>query len=105
MNEKTEHMKFLKIEDNKGFFLKDKNLPLIWTEIDQIVKEDLLKLLEDAASEDFDIDAYDENLIANKAHQIIYKHLAEKLSTFLSNKDRFKDEANSLYKDAIEKYR
>jgi hypothetical protein len=97
-------MKYLKIEDNKSFFLKDKNQPTVWTEIDQIEKDDLLKLLDYAVSEDFELDAYEESLIANKAHQIIYKHLAEKFTSFLSNKDRFKDEAGSVYKDAIEKY-
>jgi hypothetical protein len=105
MNEKIEHMKYLKIEDNKAFFIKVKSQPSAWTEIDQIEKEDLLKLLDYATNEEnFDIDAYDESSLANKAHQIIYKHLSEKFTSFLTNKDRFKDEADSLYKDAIEKY-
>ena len=97
-------MKYLKIENNKAFYLKDKNQPSIWTEIDQIEKEDLLRLLDYVVNEDFELDTYEESKIANKAHQIIYKHLSEKMSTFLSNKDRFKDEANSLYKEAIDKY-
>jgi len=104
MNEKTELMKYLKIDDNKGHFLKDKATPDIWTEIDKIDKNDLLKLLDYATNEDFELDPYDENSLGNKAHQIIYKHLSEKLITFLSNKDRFKDEADNIYKDAIEKY-
>lgn len=97
-------MKYLKIEDNKGFFIKDKNEPTSWTEIDQIEKDDLLNLLNLATNEEFDIDVYDESKIGNKAHQIIYKHLAEKFTNFLSNKDRFKDEADSLYKEAFDKY-
>lgn len=104
MNEKTDRMKYLKIEDNKALFIKDKNQPDSWTEIDQIGKEDLMKLLDYATTEDFEFDPYDENLLGNKAHQIIYKHLSEKFTGFLTNKDRFKDEANNLYKDAIEKY-
>nr|WP_297167080.1 hypothetical protein [uncultured Dysgonomonas sp.] len=104
MKEKTEHMKYLKIENNKGFFIKDKSQSDIWTEIDQIEKDDLLKLLDYASSEDFELDPYDESKLANKAHQIIYKHIAEKFTSFLSNKDRFKDEADNLYKEAIEKY-
>lgn len=97
-------MKYLKIENNKAFFIKDKNQPNSWTEIDQIGKEDLLKLLESAICEDFKLDAYDENNLANKAHQIIYKHLFEKFTSFLINKDRFKDEAENLYREAVEKY-
>ncbi|MCK6607836.1 MAG: hypothetical protein L6Q46_05965 [Flavobacterium sp.] len=97
-------MKYLKIDDNKGYFIKDKTTPDVWTEIDQIEKDDLLRLLDYATYEDFELDNFDENILGNKAHQIIYKHLSEKFSTFLSNKDRFKDEADNLYKDAIEKY-
>ena len=37
-------MKFLKINDNKAFFLKDKEEPENWTEIDKIEKEDLINL-------------------------------------------------------------
>ncbi|MBF4518666.1 hypothetical protein IRZ71_20110 [Flavobacterium sp. ANB] len=97
-------MKYLKIEENKGHFIKDKNQPEVWNDIDQIEKDDLLKLLEYATNENFELDAYDENLLGNKAHQIIYKHLSEKFTSFLLNKDRFKDEAENVYKDAIEKY-
>ena len=52
-------MKDLKIENNKAVFIKDKDQPKSWTEIDQIGKEDLLKLLESAICEDFELDAYD----------------------------------------------
>ncbi len=97
-------MKYLKIENNKGFFIKDKSLSDVWTEIDQIEKDDLLKLLDYASNDDFELEPYDESKLANKAHQIIYKHVSEKFTSFLSNKDRFKDEADNLYKEAIEKY-
>jgi hypothetical protein len=97
-------MKYLKIEDNKVFFIKDKSQPSTWTEIDQIEKNDLLNLLNLATNEEFEIDVYDESKIGNKAHQIIYKHLAEKFTNFLANKDRFKDEADGLYKEAFDKY-
>lgn len=97
-------MKFLKINDNRAFFLKDKAEPENWTEIDKIEKEDLMKLLDFAIQEDFEMDVYDENILANKAHQIIYKSIYEKLNTFLNNKDRFKDETEAIYKEALEKY-
>lgn len=97
-------MKYLKIENNKGYYIKDIANPTNWIEIDQIEKDDLLNLLDLATNQDFELDTYDENLLGNKAHQIIYKHIAEKFATFLSNKHRFKDEAENLFKTALEKY-
>ncbi|MCT1529968.1 hypothetical protein M3B46_03110 [Sphingobacterium daejeonense] len=97
-------MKYLKIENHKGHFIKDKRNPTVWTEIDQIDKDDLLNLLDIATKEDFELDDYDETILGNKAHQIIYKHIAEKFKTFLNNKNRFKDEADNLFKEALEKY-
>ncbi|MFK8269530.1 hypothetical protein [Capnocytophaga stomatis] len=98
-------MKYLKIENNKGHFIKDKNLPEIWTEIDLIEKDDLLKLLDYATEEnDFSYDEYDNDKLSNKAHNIIYKHIVEKFESFLQNKNRFKDEVDNLYREAIEKY-
>lgn len=98
-------MKYLKIKDNKGFYLKDKANPEEWTEIDQIDKNDLMKLLDYASETDFEMDTYDVSLIQHKAHQIIYKNLSEKFDTFLANKNRFKDESESIYKTALEKYK
>jgi hypothetical protein len=99
-------MKFLKIDNNKGFYLKDRNFPDQWSEIDLIDKNDLLRLLDYATEEDdFSYDKYDENHIQNKAHQIIYKYIIEKFEIFLQNRNRFKDEVDNLYKDAIEKYK
>jgi hypothetical protein len=97
-------MKFLKIENNKVFFIKDKSQPDNWAEIDQMEKNDLMKLLDFATEEDFEMDDFDENLIQHKAHQIIYKNLFEKFSTFLLNKNRFKDESEAIFKEALEKY-
>lgn len=97
-------MKFLKIENNKVFFRKDKSQPDNWAEIDQMEKNDLMKLLDFATEEDFEMDDFDENLIQHKAHQIIYKNLFEKFSTFLFNKNRFKDESEAIFKEALEKY-
>lgn len=91
-------MKYLKIEDNKAFFIKVKTQPENWTEIDKIEKVDLMKLLDFATEDDFEIDVYNEVDLANKAHQLIYKNLYEKFSNFLLNKDRFKDETENIYK-------
>ncbi|MDC8000298.1 hypothetical protein POV26_04575 [Aequorivita todarodis] len=97
-------MKFLKIDNNQAFFIKDKNEPEIWTEIDKIEKDDLMKLLDFATEDDFEMDVYNEDTLANKAHQIIYKSIYEKLNVFLTNKSRFKDQTEAIYKDALEKY-
>lgn len=98
-------MKFLRIDNNKGYFIKDKAQPENLTEIDQIEKNELLQLLDYAVNEDFEMDPFEEANIQHKAHQIIYKHLYEKFTLFLQNKSRFKDETDNLYKEAIEKYK
>lgn len=98
-------MKFLKIENNQAFFLRDKKQPEQWSKIDEIEKEDLLNLLDYATDESFEVDPYDEALLANKAHQIIYKSVYEKFIAFISNKDRFKDEVENEYKEALNKYK
>jgi hypothetical protein len=97
-------MKYLKITDNKAFFLKDKEQPDDWTEIDKIEKDDLMNLLDFATNDDFEMDVFDEATLANKAHQIIYKSIFEKLNMFLTNKDRFKDQTENIYKEELEKY-
>lgn len=99
-------MKYLKIEDNKGFFVKESELSEIeWIQIDLITKEDLHYLLSKAVTEDFGMDVFKEDILSNKAHQIIYKNLYEKFSDLLLNKTRFKDESENLYKVAFEKYK
>jgi hypothetical protein len=97
-------MKYLKIEDNKAFFLRDKEQPDVWTVIDEIDKDDLMRFLDYSLLENFEMDAFSEEILANKAHQIIYGNIYEKLKSFMSNKDRFKDETESIYKEALEKY-
>ena len=97
-------MKYLKIDNNKAFYLKASEQETAWVEIDIINKDDLLTLLNSAISNDFEMDTYSEEILANKAHQIIYKNIFEKFTILLTMKDKFKDESESLYKDAIEKY-
>lgn len=104
MKEGEQLMKYLKIEDNKAFYLKVIEEKLNWIEIDQINKDDLLLLLNKAIDDNFELDDYKEELLANKAHQIIYKSLAEKFTILISNKTRFVDESALLYKEALDKY-
>lgn len=93
-------MKYLKIDDNKGYYWDGSN----YQEIDKIDKDGLLVILKSAEADDFEMDAYDENLIGNRAHQIIYENIHSKLEQFLSDKDQFRTEVDKLYKEAIQKY-
>lgn len=94
-------MKYLKIENKKGMFLNNNNE---WKEIGEINRENLLYLIDKAVEEDFEMDEYDANELPNHAHQIIYENLLEKFKDLLNNKNRFKDEATAMYKQALEKY-
>ena len=94
-------MKYFKIEENKVYFLKDSKT---WTAIDQIDKADLLNLLDCALEDGFEMDEFEKEKIANPAHQIIYKNIFERFAEIVKNRSRFKDESQSLYRDAIEKY-
>lgn len=95
-------MKCLKIENAKGYFLNsDGN----YEELDRITKEDLLRLLNIATGdEEFEMSAYDETLLKNEAHKIIYRSLYQKFEEIIDNKNRFLDESASIYREALEKY-
>lgn len=94
-------MKCLLIENGKGYYSLDgeHKIPL-----DQITKDDLLKMLDLIIDYDAEMDEYDENLVQHAAHKIIYRNLYSKLKDLSSNKTRFKDESTSLYRGAIERY-
>ncbi|MFD2165183.1 hypothetical protein ACFSJY_02810 [Thalassotalea euphylliae] len=94
-------MKYLKIENAQAKFSINGD---DWISIDQINKENLLKLVDMALLEDFQMDNPDEGKIGNDAHKIIYQNIYEKLSQLTSERKNFKDESESTYKDAIEKY-
>jgi len=95
-------MKALKIENHQGHFLKDAGE---YETVDKIDKAILLRLVNLALEDDFDIDAYDEELLRNKAHQIIYKSISEKLNDLHLKRNQFRDESERLYLDEYEKYK
>lgn len=97
---RTNMGKYLKIEDNKGYYWDGSD----YQEIDKINKKGILALLRAAETDDFEFDPYDESLLGNKAHQIIYENLATKFDEFLSDKEQFKQEVENLYREAIGKY-
>ena len=94
-------MKCLLIKDGKGLFSTDDSnfIPL-----DMITKNDLLKILDLIINNDVEMDPFDDILIKNAAHKIIYRNLYSKFFDLLRNKSRFKDESTSLYRSAIERY-
>lgn len=94
-------MQILKIDNGKGYFSINGDG---FVSIDEIDKDNLMALVNIVLKEDATMDAYKTEFIVNQAHQIIYKSIYEKLSTLKENKDRFKDESERLYLEAIEKY-
>jgi hypothetical protein len=94
-------MKHLKISDNKGHFSIDGEG---WEELDKIEKDDLLKIVDLALGDAFEMDPFDKEALGNQAHRVIYKNLWEKLTELADGADRFKDESENLYREAIEKY-
>ena len=95
-------MKILKIEDGKGLFHDPASEE--WKAIDEIDKHAILNLLNRFVEEDLELDEFDEELLQNKAHLIIYKSIHEKFSALASNKDKFKDESDRKYLEAFKKY-
>jgi hypothetical protein len=93
-------MKYLEIKYNKGYYWNDKEM----VEIDQINKVELLKLINHAEEDEFEMDVYDENQLQNKAHQIIYQSIYTKLNDFLADKEQFNREVDVLYAEAIGEY-
>jgi hypothetical protein len=94
-------MKYLKIENNTGLYTLNGS---DWLAIDKINKQALLELLNIALTADFEMDEYKKENLGNPAHQIIYSNIYAKFKDILDNKNIFKDEAESLYKEAIQKY-
>lgn len=94
-------MKILKIEDNKGFFSLDGEQ---YRPIDEIDKVNLMSLVNLVLKSLIIMDEYNEDNIGNQAHQIIYKSIYEKLMNLQDNKNKFRDESDRLYQEAIEKY-
>ena len=93
-------MKYLEIKNNKGYYFNDREM----VEIDQINKDEILKLINHAEVDEFEMDVYDESQLQNKAHQIIYQSIYTKLSDFLKDKEQFNKDVDILYAEAIGEY-
>lgn len=95
-------MKLLKIEDSQGHFLSEDRT---FIPVDRITKEDLLRLVDLALTEEVEFDDYDNEVIRNQAHQILYKSIFEKLRGLRDRKQAFTDESERLYLQEYQKYR
>lgn len=94
-------MKLLKADSNQGFFLaEDGN----YHTIDQITKEDLLRLVRSVLTDDVEFDEYDEEVIKNQAHQIVYKSIYRNLQSLRERRKEFIDETERLYLEDHKRY-
>lgn len=95
-------MKALKIENQQGHFVTEDGG---YETIDKLDKTVLLRLVNLALGDGFEIDEYDEANLKNQAHQIIYKSISGKLKDLHQKRNQFRDESERLYLDAYEKYK
>ena len=94
-------MKYLKIEDWKACFTRGEN----WMVVTDMTKDDLLNLTYAAIEEeDFETDVYDETLLPNPAHRIIYQQINGQLMELHNRRAAFQEEVRNIYKDAYNKY-
>ncbi|MCL7944013.1 hypothetical protein [Marinobacter sp. ATCH36] len=94
-------MKVLKIDNSQGYFLTEEG---DYKPIDKLDKNVLLRLVNVALEDGFEIDTYDEAKLRNQAHQIIYKSISEKLSDLHQRRQQFRDESENMYLEEYEKY-
>ena len=97
-------MKLLKIEDNKGYYFVTQDK---FATVDKITKDDILRLVSLTLdmNQEVEFDEYDVDNLKNKAHQIIYKSIVEKLQELKKRRKEYTDESERLYLTEYEKYR
>ncbi len=96
-------MKLLKIKDGKGYFVGEGNQD---QPIDKLTKEELLRMVNLTLGEDaISFDEYNEELLHNQAHRIIYKNVCTKLIHLQERRSEFVDESERLFLEAYENYR
>lgn len=95
-------MKLLSIENGRGFFFAEGGAPKT---LDQISKEDVLRLVELALSSEIEMDEYDASRLMNQAHQIIYQNIWTRLAELSLRRNEFLDESKRQYLAEYERYR
>lgn len=94
-------MKLLKTKSNLGHYLCESGQ---YNPIDKITKKDLLRLVNLTLQEDVEFDEYDENIIKNEAHRIVYKSVLGKLKGLHDRKQEFVDQSERLFLKEYERY-
>ncbi|SDG68928.1 hypothetical protein [Janthinobacterium sp. YR213] len=94
-------MKLLKIENGQGHYYTS---AAAYQAVDKINKGDLLYLVNLALENEVEFDDYNEELLKNQAHQIVYKSLLEKLRDLTNRRREFRDEADQLFSKEYDKY-
>jgi len=96
-------MKLLRINENVGQFLASSGDYVL---IDKITKEDLLRMVDRTLDQDvIELDPYDDQVLKNQAHQVIYKSIYQKLVELRGRRQEFVDESARLFLEDYEKYR
>ena len=95
-------MKLLDIKDNLGYFLDSQGM---FAPVDKITKDDLLRLVNISLKEEVEFDEYNDEVLKNQAHQIIYKSIFEKLRGLSERRQEFIDESERMYLQEYERYR
>lgn len=94
-------MKYLEIENNKGYYYLNSQK----IEIDKIAKEDILELVKILMSEeDFTMDEFSEEKLQHGVHKIIYRNIYSKFQDLKNEKDSIIDEVNQDFQEAFQKY-
>ncbi len=102
MESEKKPIKILKINDGKGYYL-DKNGNYV--EVDKVDRDSLLYLINLVINSEVEIETYDESLILNKVHQIIYKEISQKILTLNTSKLTLLSNIDTEYADLINKYK
>lgn len=96
-------MKLLRISDSTGHFSCD---GVQYLPIDRITKDDLLRLVNlTIEGDEIEFDEYDEQVLKNQAHRVIYKNVVQKLQDLRARKKEFVDQAARLFYEEYESYR
>jgi rRNA-processing protein FCF1 len=95
-------MKLLEIKDNLGYFLDSQGM---FTPVDKITKDDLFRLVNICLKEEVEFDEYNDEILKNQAHMIIYKSIFEKLRALSERRQAFMDESERMYLQEYERYR
>lgn len=96
-------MNYTKIDNSCVYFRLNEGVD--WKLISDIQGDDLISLLEKALNEEeFELAEYDNELIKNEAHNIIYKSIYEKISEIRIDRENILDEHLQRYSEVIDKY-